>query len=327
MLACYFYKDSKGRTYYIPECTIQDYKKNSTSHVLPQGVKKFYTKDHYVVYFQHPFQYPFYVQKLQQVLFNFTFSDFQKEIANSHKTLNRATFRLPIDVYRHIGTFLDKSGRACLSLTCSFFKMIIEKPDLKNLSVNALKERHLKVFLWSRKFNPLQHTEKACYIAAKTNNLPLLIKLHELGYPLRHKILYKALPHFPIVKWVQGKCSIVDYSCVFEHATATGNEKMFEWAKITFGNIKGHYLAQNAAHSGSIVMLQALTAADKLSDSCPYRGAVNGDQLHVLEWLKLIGLPPPIYFESDPCLNNKPHLRDWIADNWNRVPVQRQLTP
>ena len=311
MSACYFYNDAKGRTYYLPETTIQKYKKDSRRHIFPQGVKKAYTCDHYVLYFQHPYEYPPYAKALIARMGQLTFAEVKREILLAHSKCNATVLNIPRDIFKYLLVFLDKSTLACLHLSCRFFQTrIVEKPDLKNLSLNAIRENHWKLFLWSREFNLPKKSKNLLYAAAETQNLNILIKLHNLGYPLHRNIMSSAVTSLPMLKWVAERCKH-DHTRIFEYATFTGNVEMFDWAKKRYGTVVGHKLAYFAAKNGKIPMLQSIEAAHLLGNSCPYQGAIDGDKLHVLKWLKQIEYSPPYLLYC-----KKPHLAEWIRSNW-----------
>lgn len=313
-MSCSFYRDVKGREYYLPSETIARYQNDKRPHTLPQGVKKYECKDRRVVYFQHPYEYPEAIKRLQMMLSTLTFEEFQGNIANIHQSCN--VYPLPVEIYTLLLSYLDKSSLACFYLTSRFFRSLFKnKPDLKNLSINALRDKHLQLFLWSRKFNPPKPAWRVCEIAAQQNNLPLLIQLHALDYPIKRSILFCALDSLAMIKYLKEHTEL-EYQCIFEYAAAKGDEEMFRWAKGAFPKVKGRYLAQAAARSGSVPILQMIAAAGLLYRERVYMGAVEGSSFQVLEWLKRIDLPPPPDFANEPEVVKNSPIQTWLINNW-----------
>ncbi len=157
MTTCSFYSDKKGREYYLPSKTIQDYERDKRPHTEPQGCKKVRSRDGYVIYILSSYPYPAEVQDVFRQFINVPFEESKKQL--SSLKCSKALFKRVITPFAAfpekplslIFYHLDKSSLASLALSCKRFFGLARNPDLKNLCLNAHFENHTQILFWAIK--------------------------------------------------------------------------------------------------------------------------------------------------------------------------------
>lgn len=326
-----WYHDKAKRIYYLPETDLEAYRRDPPSKRVLQGVKALYTKDRYVIYFRHPYEYPSHIKDRMATLSATTLKDFHREHADDCAKWNGNRLFIPKEPLKAVMLpHLDRSSLVALSLTCKYFKSIVGKSDTKNLSVNALREGHWKLFLWSRHFNP---REGKIFYQAAGNNLQFIQGLFQLRYPLSGDVIdYGSSRDLSLetVVWFSGKVTLSAY-LVMTYA-ASREVEIFNWARENhdrseFYFINHQNLLQNiAAESGQLATLLGMIGNMGLNRRSVFEGAVDGGQIHILEWLRTRQFTITREHVDYALARDKTEIVNWLLDRMenNEAPHVRR---
>ena len=319
IMSCVWDRDAAGRNYLIPD-QVHQRLCNGGRVVLPNGKTRLITKDNQVVHVQKNAKYHRDVQFLLNLIGTLTLKEFQHQIIQIRRLNNLQRFNRLItnsngrvnDIWKLIITFLDPTAKVCLYLSCNFFRGWLN-PDFKNFSLNTVRDGHLNLFLWS-KFPLPRDRPELCEAAATRGHEAILFKLYDLKFPLG--ISYFNLMnngHKEILKKYPAKEEI-NSRVVFEYYASKGDYEMFVWCYHNLNGM-GPFTTDLAAKGGSIKILQILRKCQMLSFGNIYLGAIEGEHIHVLEWLKSINYP----ICSEACQYAIKHKKykslEWLRNN------------
>jgi len=318
-MSCVWVNDAEGRNYILPEKSYQRLC-NKGMVLLPKGKAVLVTSDKKAIFIDKQARYPADMQAIFEKIRGLRIKEVQRKVAENNGKNNAVLLNGLVtdrigradDIWTKVIGYLEPSAAACLFLAVKFFHGRLN-PDFKNFSLNCVKDGHLNLFLWS-KFPLPQIRNTLCEEAAKKGYEDILKALHRAGYPLGNALYEAAVNGHEnlVLNFPFERISYCQH--VFNYYAKKGNVKMFSFC-LEKSNQVGPFVAFFAAEAGSIEILKILKDKGFLNRGNVYEGAIRGDRIAVLEWLKSIDYPKCNAAKKYAQETNKSHILDWLKKN------------